>query len=168
MAYSRCLNRRPSPTQRPLQPYLEASRVRVSPWALDPRHGPPSARVPHPGKGPAVLTRLCCGTPRVFSLRLEQTAPHLLQGRSCFALLPAGVRSPDPPLLGRHQVHTLASFLALCRPISLSRTLHAQTGFLALAVPCSNPERVFLTHLTVSLASGPPHCPLHSQLVLPS
>lgn len=130
------VNRRPSALPRASSPTWSACRGHVSPWALDPRHGPP-LRGSHTPEGLAVLTHLCrVPSPRVFSLRLEQTRPHFckaglallccLQGqvlrtRLCWAV----TRSTPWPL----------SWL-LCRPISLSQNPPPrQTGFLASPSP---------------------------------
>lgn len=147
-----------------LQPYLELGSVSPQ-WALDPRHGPPLHGPPSP-ETPAVLTSLRrVPSPLRVLAQAGAASPTVLQGRSGFALLPAGVQVLRTRLyLDPHQAHTFASFLPPASPhiVLLQNPPSRLTGFLASAVPRSNPEQVFLTHLTVSFwPSGPPHCPLH-------
>ncbi|CAI9172334.1 unnamed protein product [Rangifer tarandus platyrhynchus] len=161
---SRCKPRTLWPAERPLQPHLELGSLSPR-WALDPRHGPP-LHGPPSRETPAVLTSLRRVPPRLRVLAQAGAAsPTALQGRSGFALLPAGVQVLRTRLYpDHHQAHTFASFLAPASPhiVALQNPPSRLAGFLASAVPRSNPERLFLTHLTVSFRpSGPSHCPLH-------
>ena len=136
------------------------ARVHVSPWALDPGHGPPPQKGPLFSRACAVCPPPACSHSGWSRLAHISARPVLLRSAAHRSPGP-----PDPPLAGPSPGPHLGLFPGSCfAPHHPSPEPSTTPDWLpGLAVPRSNPERVFLTHLTVSLwPSGPPYCPLPS------
>lgn len=154
------------PTEGPLQPYSERLLGSTSP------HGPSTPIMvlpctgPTPQKGP-LFSRACAVCPPPACSRSGWSRLAHISARPVL-LRSAARRSPgppDPPLAGPSPGPHLGLFPGSCfAPHHPSPEPSTTPDWLpGLAVPRSNPERVFLTHLTVSLwPSGPPYCPLPS------
>lgn len=121
-----------------------------------------------------LFSRPCAVCPPrcAFWLRLRRPRPQFCKPVWLCSTARGSPSPPDPPLPGPSPGPHLCLFPASCvtphHPSpEPSTTPHWLPG---LAVPRSNAERVFLTHLTVSLwPSGPPTVPFtRQQLVLPS
>ena len=130
-------------------------------------------RLQRPCAPPRVLAQAAAASPRrAFWLRLRRPRPQFCKPVWLCSTARGSPSPPDPPLPGPSPGPHLCLFPASCvtphHPSpEPSTTPHWLPG---LAVPRSNAERVFLTHLTVSLwPSGPPTVPFtRQQLVLPS